>query len=64
MSANEITSEGVIAILENISSKLCTLNLTHNLISNSGLRPIYDIYRTHKNPPDFCISYNKMKIFS
>ena len=48
MSANEITSEGVI-ILENSNSKLCNLDLTHNLISKSGLQSIYDIYRTLRN---------------
>ena len=60
MSANEITGKGVISILKNISSKLCTLNLTHNIISKSGLEPIYDAYRNLINPPTFQISYNEI----
>ena len=60
MAANEITIEGVITILKNISSKLGTLNLSHNIISKSELEPIYDAYRNLKDPPTLEISYNKI----
>ena len=56
MSANEITDEGVIIILKSIhsNSPLQTLNLTHNIVSRSGLLLIFENF---ENMHSFQISY-------
>ena len=62
MSDNEITSEGVVMILESIhsNSPLHSLNLSSNIICESELMMIYNTYKILKTKATVQISYNKI----